>query len=663
MEKKPLNLYLRLGLWAVCLVTLSLGSFHFNSQFEEKESSLIDSMKIVRNLRSGVVDFQMNSKSRTEKEEKLRDLISQQEKLPVLEKLLMRESFGEKYFNESRDLKISYQQYLHKMKNSSKGKSPAAFRKLQRELNEIDSDIYAEIKKVSIEKILWGAGGDFALILLALLGGVGIAVFLKDEISKLEITKRNLLAKLESNNDSLAGGAWTLNLTSKYFDLSEAAIDLLNMNIYEPHISFKNFLDYFTDETAKEFKEQLQLCSNEGERFTVELQKRGIADESSWINISGTISLSDGVKKVEGVVSDIDQLRQTEDRFKLLFSNIEQPAFIAGENGLWDCNKAALKFFKLRNKEDFLDKKLPELFPLNQPDGMGSIKRLRFHMKKSSQDQGHRFGWCFRHDDGETKSDVQLFPIVMNGTPLYLYVLKKDDKHVSVIKDKKFRVIICDPNVHSRNILQSFFEEEDWLVQPATSMADALSHKEDAYYDIIAIDLAIKDLNLDLFTLNQNDTHLVGMGGGGNEDPFLRNKVDSYIQKPIMKEVVSGLIQKVSGQAQKLIVEDVLDLYSSRYETLITYCNELEVFLENFKEQFEKDLQLEDWNHLKENLLTLQTISKKFSCRGLNQLFESSFSVLESRNALKARQSNEQVLASLQELIFNLRAELRNRAA
>ncbi len=653
--------YIRLTIWGLSLLGLAFSSFHINANFEERETELIESLDMVRSIQNKIIGHELNVKDGLETQVEVKTLKSFQEKIPILKNKLLKENFGQKYFNESRDLNISYQQYLFQIEEAELN-STVIVRKVKRELEEIEKELYQEVKKVSIEKILWGAGGDFLLVLISLLGGIAIVVMLKDEFRDLFTSNQNLMAKLEASRKGEVSGDWSLDLESLNIYLEKDTIEILNLNLFDSDLSFKNFLDYFTEDSGKELREQVHLCSREGDRFSVELQKREMNDEKSWVNISGSVVINEEGKKIVGSISDIDEYRQAETRFQLLFSHISQPAFISGENGLWDCNNSALRFFKLRNKEDFLDKKLAELFPLNQPDGKGSLKYLKLHMRKSQQEQHHRFGWTFRHRKGETVAEVQLFPININGNSLFLHILKKDSGYVSVVKDKQFRVLICDANVHGRSILQAYFEEEDWIVKTADNMADALALKEDYFFDMIIVDFSINNLNLELFRLNQSKTHIVGISSG-KEDKLHKPHVDSMISKPVMKEVILGLIHRISEATEKLVVEDVLDLYSGRFEILTSYCNELEIYLEEFNEQFLRNLDFDEWDSMREDLLTLQTISKKFSCRGLNYLFEKSFKILNERENTQIRDSHRILVASFRDLIRNIRSQLGDRAA
>ncbi|MFT6067720.1 MAG: PAS domain-containing protein/CheY-like chemotaxis protein [Bacteriovoracaceae bacterium] len=663
MEKRNSQIYFRLLVWGLGLLLVSGASFHINSRYEQREADLIVSLEIVKAIKSNIVGHELSEDLELHKEERIKKLRTLSEKIPKLKRLVSKESFGEKYFNESKDLNISFQQYVFFTKKEGATKYSLNFRKLKRELDGIEGDIFEEVKKISLDKILWSGAGDLTLILLALIGAIALALHLKEDFANLLRENKNLSAKLESNLDSIIGGEWSINLEDLYLDLGAEAISILNVNIYEPHISLESFLDYFIEESSKELNDHIKQCNLVGDSFSVEIQKRGESSDSSWLLINGVLVEEGEVRKIVGRISDIDEIHKSEDRFELLFENIEQPAFIAGETGLWDCNNAALRFFKLRNKEDFLDKKLPELFPLLQNDGSGSLAQLKQHMRKGQKEDGCRFGWTFRNSEGVKSSDVQLFPIMMNGNSLYLYVLKEESGHVSVIRDNKYRALICDPQVNSRNILMGYFEEEGWQVRATDSMAEALSLKEEVSYDVIVLDFSIKDLNIDLFKLNQNKTALVGIGGIGKEDEVKKEKVDHFIHKPIMKEVILRLISKVNIKTDMLVVEDVLDLYIGKFDMLTSYCNELEIYLEEFEENFERDLEFKDWSKLKEHLLTLQIVSKKFSCRGLNLIFDKSFEVLKSKNISKIREDKSRIHSSFNELISNLRAELGNRAA
>lgn len=663
MEKRNSQIYFRLIVWSLGLLLISGASFHINSRYEQREGELIESLEIVKAIKSNIVGHELSEDSDLAVEDRIKKLRKLSEKIPKLKKLVSKEEFGEKYFNESKDLNISFQQYVFFTKKEGSARHSVNFRKLKRELDGVEGEIYEEVKKISLDKILWSGAGDLTLIFLAILGAIGISLYLKEDFKILITENKNLNAKLESNLESIIGGAWSMSLVEQYLDLGEESIDILNMNIFEPHISLNTFLDYFTEESSKDLNDQIKQCQNVGDSFNVEIQKRGESIDSSWLLITGVLVEEKDGDRIVGRISDIDEIHKSEDRFELLFDNIEQPAFIAGETGLWDCNNAALRFFKLRNKEDFLDKKLPELFPLLQNDGSGSFAQLKQHMRKSQKEEGCRFGWTFRNEEGVMSSDVQLFPIMMNGNSLYLYVLKEESGHVSVIRDSQYRALICDPQVHSRNILMGHFEEEGWVVKATDSMAEALSLKDEVFYDVIVLDFSIKDLNIDLFKLNQNKTALVGIGGVGREDEVKKGKVDFFIHKPIMKEIILRLISKVTVKTDMLVVEDVLDLYMGKFDMLTSYCNELEIYLEEFEDNFEKDLEFKDWSQLKEHLLTLQLVSKKFSCRGLNLVFDKSFAVLKTKDISKIRQDKSRIHSSFNELIRNLRAELGNRAA
>ena len=269
-------------------MVVSSTSFHLNSQFEERETRLIESLDLVRDIQSHVIDFELSSKSDVEKVAQVSSLKDFREQIPVLKKKLMKEGLGQKYFNESRDLDISFQQYLHQL-DGVETASVLAARKIKREFEEVEKELYIEVKKVSLEKILWGAGGDFVLVLLALLGGVVLAVILKDDLKQFRNSNKNLLAKLEANKDGLSGGDWSIDLESLNMELGTEALDILNMNVYEQVVSFKNFLDYLTEETARELREQIQLCSKEGDRFSVEVQKRNMGEDKTWVKISGAV--------------------------------------------------------------------------------------------------------------------------------------------------------------------------------------------------------------------------------------------------------------------------------------------------------------------------------------------------------------------------------------
>ncbi len=141
------------------------------------------------------------------------------------------------------------------------------------------------------------------------------------------------------------------------------------------------------------------------------------------------------------------------DRFQILFDHASDAHFIFMDNGITDCNDAAVTLLKCRSKSEVLARH-PRIFsPEYQPDGRLSLEKS-MEMDAIARKRGwHRFEWVHQKVDGET------FPVEVT-----LNVVEIDGKQamIAVWHDltgiKQTERQLKDLNIRMRNELESASE-------------------------------------------------------------------------------------------------------------------------------------------------------------------------------------------------------------
>lgn len=135
-----------------------------------------------------------------------------------------------------------------------------------------------------------------------------------------------------------------------------------------------------------------------------------------WARVSSRVIQFEGSNEMNyfSAVEDVSEARENEqklnlerdrflraaERFRAIFNSNPNPVLVFSENGIFDCNPAALTILGARSKDEILYKH-PALFsPEIQPDGSSS-KAKAIEMDELARAQGvHRFEWTHRRLDG-----------------------------------------------------------------------------------------------------------------------------------------------------------------------------------------------------------------------------------------------------------------------
>ncbi len=173
---------------------------------------------------------------------------------------------------------------------------------------------------------------------------------------------------------------------------------------------------------------RIEACvTGASDNFEVEFKMRH--KDGRWLDILSralTIRDADGIAvRMVGTHVDISERKAAEraiadsdNRFRTLFSQSPDPAWIIEGNRFVDCNLAAIAILGYDNRDEFLNSHPSELSPEKQPDGEDSFKKAERMMALTEEQGIHRFEWVHsRKDDTEFFAEVTLSSIQLNDRP------------------------------------------------------------------------------------------------------------------------------------------------------------------------------------------------------------------------------------------------------
>ncbi|MGQ3684074.1 MAG: response regulator [Candidatus Loosdrechtia sp.] len=122
-------------------------------------------------------------------------------------------------------------------------------------------------------------------------------------------------------------------------------------------------------------------------------------------------------KRAEEELQRINEtLRESEEKYRILFEKSDDAILIIENRTFVDCNDAVVRMLRYKNKDELLQTHPSELSPEQQPDGRLSSEKADEMMAIALQKGTNRFKWIHRRADGEDfPAEVWLTAIPYQG--------------------------------------------------------------------------------------------------------------------------------------------------------------------------------------------------------------------------------------------------------
>jgi PAS domain S-box-containing protein len=146
-----------------------------------------------------------------------------------------------------------------------------------------------------------------------------------------------------------------------------------------------------------------------------------------WIKASPFLDTSGAIVGAIETIRDITQLKNTEtalkeseQKFRLLFEQSEDPQLIIENNVFIDCNSSALSLYGLERKGDLIGKHPSDVAPEHQPDGGVSHIMERNHLTQALRRGSISYEWTiYDAHRREIPIEITLTAISMHGKKLF----------------------------------------------------------------------------------------------------------------------------------------------------------------------------------------------------------------------------------------------------
>ncbi len=149
-----------------------------------------------------------------------------------------------------------------------------------------------------------------------------------------------------------------------------------------------------------------------------------------WRKLAGSLVL---VQDISGLKKAESDLRDSEEKFRLLFEAAPDPILLMDDSGRCiDCNSAAVQLFGVASRGNVLHRSLDYFSPEYQPDGELSSEKEASVIQLALAEGTALSEWAFRHQDGSLIIvDLSIAIISIKGIKVQLI-------HLRDITDKKY---------------------------------------------------------------------------------------------------------------------------------------------------------------------------------------------------------------------------------
>ncbi|MDR9397856.1 MAG: ATP-binding protein [Salibacter sp.] len=148
-----------------------------------------------------------------------------------------------------------------------------------------------------------------------------------------------------------------------------------------------------------------------GNPVTLEVKEKPYKDDDG--NVVGVI----------GIAKDVTDKFMSEQKFRILFEYSSDPHLIFNNDGILDCNEAALQMLNISSKDDFIGKLPWEFSKDRQHDGRRSEYKADEMLNVALEKGKHTFDWTYTKTSGqEVPTEVTYTAVTLNNEQVILAV-------------------------------------------------------------------------------------------------------------------------------------------------------------------------------------------------------------------------------------------------
>jgi PAS domain S-box-containing protein len=305
-------------------------------------------------------------------------------------------------------------------------------------------------------------------------------------------------------------GTWEIDLvTNKLFWSAE----VYQMHELDPseHIDLKNAVNFYPAESRPLIKASVDKLIANGVPYDIELPMLTAKGNRLYTRSSGKAVFENGkAVRIYGIIQNITESKQQEESQRVIFEFSTDAHLLIDDEGIIDCNNAALRMLKCDNKADVVGKNPSVFSPEFQPDGRRSAEKAA-EINQLIFEKGHQqFEWMHTCVDGsDILVEVTITPVTIDNRPVLLVVwhdITTQKKAVEKLKSSEALLRETQQLTHSGSWeIDMFTGKNYWSAEafrifglepkghgPTTEEFDKMIHPDDRGKYLDSIRMALK---------------------------------------------------------------------------------------------------------------------------------------------------------------------------
>jgi len=289
--------------------------------------------------------------------------------------------------------------------------------------------------------------------------------------ARTDITEHRLSQeRLQQSQDLANLGNWEWDIKTGELYWSEKICSLYGLPREAMQTTYSNFMKSIHSDDREYVQLSITNCIEEGIEYNIEYRVVWPDGSIHWLHEGGDVIRDDSgnPSKMIGVVRDVtnrrvahELLRESEEKYRLLFELSEDPMWTIFKGHFIMANKAAAKLLGYENVDELKDTHPSDLSPEYQPDNQWSFDKANEMMSIAFNRGYHRFEWNQLKKNGEeVPVEISLTRIPYQGEDALFSVWRDITKRKSAERNLiKAREEAEQSSIAKSNFLSSMSHE------------------------------------------------------------------------------------------------------------------------------------------------------------------------------------------------------------
>lgn len=243
----------------------------------------------------------------------------------------------------------------------------------------------------------------------------------RTDITKLKQSQERLYLSQEFANI----GTWDWNITTGDLYWSSRISQLFGYKKDVSETTFENFISVIHPDDQEMVVAAVKNCVENGSTYNIEHRVVWPDNSVRWMQERGNVVRSESGRPLHmlGVVQDITPrvhaeiaLKESEEKYRLLFERSEDPMWMIIDNHFVLANQAAANILHYSSIEELINTHPSDISPEYQPNGKLSYDAANEMIAIAFRDNYHRFDWIHKKKTGEELSvEITLTHVPFEG--------------------------------------------------------------------------------------------------------------------------------------------------------------------------------------------------------------------------------------------------------